>query len=108
MAVRPASFRCLTALPGWAVVQQMTMAAIRLSPAMRDPIHTLPHDGVALGFPRWSTSRWDLAAQHQAVLQLRTIERVDYSRGQNRKLRPLPAFWPPVFAGEQDVSPPKG
>ena len=35
-------------------------------------------------------------------------KRVDSGRGQNRTLRPLSAFWPPVFAGEQDVSPPKG
>ena len=34
--------------------------------------------------------------------------RVDSGRGQNRTLRLLSAFWPPVFAGEQDVSPPKG
>ena len=27
--------------------------------------------------------------------------------GQNRILRSLSAFWPPVFAGEQDVGPPK-
>ena len=36
------------------------------------------------------------------------IDRVDSGRGQNRTLRLLSAFWPPVFAGEQDVSPPKG
>ncbi len=37
--------------------------------------------------------------------------RVDSGRGQNRTLRslsPLSALWPPVFAGEQDVGPPKG
>ena len=34
--------------------------------------------------------------------------RVDSGRGQNRTLRLLSAFWPPVFAGEQDVGPPKG
>ena len=34
--------------------------------------------------------------------------RVDFSRGQNRTPRPLSAFWPPIFAGEQDVNPPKG
>ena len=34
--------------------------------------------------------------------------RVDSGRGQNRTLRPLSTFWPPVFAGEQDVGPPKG
>ena len=33
---------------------------------------------------------------------------VDSGRGQNRTLRPLSTLWPPVFAGEQDVSPPKG
>ena len=32
--VSPACFRCLTALPRWAVFQWMTMAASRLSPAM--------------------------------------------------------------------------
>ena len=34
--------------------------------------------------------------------------RVDSGRGQNRTLRLLLALWPPVFAGEQDVGPPKG
>ena len=34
--------------------------------------------------------------------------RVDSGRGQNRTLRPLSTFWPLVFAGEQDVGPPKG
>ena len=34
--------------------------------------------------------------------------RVDSVKGQNRTLRPLSALWPPVFAGEQDVGPPKG
>ena len=34
--------------------------------------------------------------------------RVDSGGGQNRTLRPLSTFWPPVFAGEQDVGPPKG
>ena len=34
--------------------------------------------------------------------------RVDSGRGQNRTLRLLSALWPPVFAGEQDVGPPKG
>ena len=29
--------------------------------------------------------------------------RVDSGRGQNRTLRSLSAFWPPVFAGEQDA-----
>ena len=33
---------------------------------------------------------------------------VDSGRGQNRTLRLLSALWPPVFAGEQDVGPPKG
>ena len=33
--------------------------------------------------------------------------RVDSGKGQNRTLRPLSAFWPTVFAGEQDVGPPK-
>ena len=36
------------------------------------------------------------------------LEGVDSGRGQNRTLRPLSTFWPPVFAGEQDVGPPKG
>ena len=35
-------------------------------------------------------------------------ERVDSGRGQNRTLRSLSALWPPVFAGEKDVGPPKG
>ena len=34
--------------------------------------------------------------------------RVDSGRGQNRTLRLLSTLWPPVFAGEQDVGPPKG
>ena len=34
--------------------------------------------------------------------------RVDSGRGQNSTLRPLSTFWPPVFAGEQDVGPPQG
>ena len=34
--------------------------------------------------------------------------RVDSGRGQNRTLSPLSALWPLVFAGEQDVGPPKG
>ncbi len=34
--------------------------------------------------------------------------RVDSGRGQNRTLRWRPALWPPVFAGEQNVVPPKG
>ena len=29
------------------------------------------------------------------------LYRVDSGRGQNRTLRPLSAFWPPVFASEQ-------
>ena len=33
--------------------------------------------------------------------------RVDSGRGQNRTLRPLSTFWPLVFAGEQDMGPPK-
>ena len=36
------------------------------------------------------------------------LTRVDSGRGQNRTLRPLSTPWPPVFAGEQDVGPPKG
>ena len=32
-----------------------------------------------------------------------TQMRVDSGRGQNRTLRSLSAFWPPVFAGEQDA-----
>ena len=34
--------------------------------------------------------------------------RVESGRGQNRTLRLLSAFWPPEFAGEQDVGLPKG
>ena len=34
--------------------------------------------------------------------------RVDSGKGQDRTLSPLSAFWPPVFASEQDVGPPKG
>ena len=34
--------------------------------------------------------------------------RVDSGRGQNRTLRLLSALWPPVFAGEQNVGPPRG
>ena len=34
-------------------------------------------------------------------------KRVDSGRGQNRTLGSLSAFWPPVFAGEKDVGPPK-
>ena len=34
-----------------------------------------------------------------------TFIRVDSGKGQNRTLS---ALWPPVFAGEQDVGPPKG
>ena len=37
-----------------------------------------------------------------------TQVRVDSGKGQNRTLRLLSALWPPVFAGEQDVAPPKG
>ena len=33
---------------------------------------------------------------------------VDSGRGQNRTLRLLLAFWPPVFAGEQNVGPSNG
>ena len=40
--------------------------------------------------------------------RLRDEYRVDSGKGQNRTLRPLSAFWPPVFAGEQDAGPPKG
>ena len=46
--------------------------------------------------------------ERRGVLRERGPGRVDSGRGQNRTLRPLSAFWPPVFAGEQDVSPPKG
>ena len=42
------------------------------------------------------------------VSGLSVEERVDSGRGQNRALRPLSALWPTVFAGEQDVAPPKG
>ena len=42
------------------------------------------------------------------MFRIRRPLRVDSGRGQNRTLRPLSALWPPVFAGEQDVSPPKG
>ena len=34
--------------------------------------------------------------------------RIDSGIGQNRTLRSLSALWPPVFASEQDVGPPKG
>ena len=37
-----------------------------------------------------------------------SVVRVDSGRGQNHTLRPLWTLWPPVFAGEQDVGPPKG
>ena len=47
-------------------------------------------------------ARWD----DDAVIA--RLQRVDSGRGQNRTLRSLSAFWPPVFAGEQDVGPPKG
>ena len=40
--------------------------------------------------------------------RMQPLYRVDSGRGQNRTLRPLSAFWPTVFAGEQDVGPPKG
>ncbi len=36
-----------------------------------------------------------------------TLQRVDSGRGQNRTLRLLLAFWPPVFAGEQNMGPPE-
>ena len=44
------------------------------------------------------------------VRNFRTFDhrRVDSGRGQNRTLRSLSALWPPVFAGEEDVGPPKG
>ena len=44
---------------------------------------------------------------HQS-LPLRKQGQVDSGKGQNRTLRSLSAFWPPVFASEQDVGPPKG
>ena len=44
----------------------------------------------------------------QSILLRREVQpRVDSGRGQNRTLRSLSALWPPVFAGEQDVGPPK-
>ena len=43
-----------------------------------------------------------------AVVAVLVPERVDSGREQNRTLRLLSALWPPVFAGEQDVGPPKG
>ena len=33
---------------------------------------------------------------------------VNFGEGQNRTLRLLSMHWPPVCAGEQNVSPPKG
>ena len=45
-----------------------------------------------------------LSAHHFAGEHLR----VDSGKGQDRTLRLLSALWPPVFAGEQDVGPPKG
>ena len=48
------------------------------------------------------------AATASGLRQLQAEDRVDSGRGQNRTLRLLSALWPPVFAGEQDVGPPKG
>ena len=60
---------------------------------------------------RWpNLSRYKpMPATRMGLLTARFVEeRVDSGRGQNRTLRSLSAFWPPVFAGEQDVGPPKG
>ena len=45
---------------------------------------------------------------NSACISANSQLRVDSGRGQNRTLRLLSALWPPVFAGEQDVGPPKG
>ena len=49
-----------------------------------------------------------VSACHCCQWRCNDVSRVDSGRGQNRKLRPLSTFWSPVFAGEQDVCPPKG
>ena len=49
-----------------------------------------------------------IAPHPSRPLALIAAPRVDSGKGQNRTLRPLSALWPPVFAGEQDVGPPKG
>ena len=51
--------------------------------------------------PRHSKGRPCDPVQHMVV-------RVDSGRGRNRTLRPLSTFWPPVFAGEHNMGPPKG
>ena len=58
-------------------------------------IHSLVATDICTGW----TEAVPLPARDQSLV------RVDSGRGQNRTLRPL---WPPVFAGEQDVGPPKG
>ena len=51
---------------------------------------------------------WRRPAEYRTQAHALSQMRVDSGRGQNSTLRPLSAFWPPVFAGEQDVGPPKG
>ena len=68
-----------------------------LTPTTTACSSTIPSPSTA---PTWASS--------SPVSRAYRKNRADSGRGQNRTLRPLSAFWPPVFAGEQDVGPPKG
>ena len=52
----------------------------------------------------WGWAREEATGNLCLGSKVKVQERVDSGRGQNRTLTPL---WPPVFAGEQDVGPPK-
>ena len=81
----------------------------RVSPCNLPPTHkNSGHAGDSfLGNAPRSFTR-DEASRRSADRRRPELERVDPGREQNRTLRLLSVFWPPVFAGEQDVGPPKG
>ena len=82
---------------------------MKLSSWQWDQIPEFPPGSASLYVASVSLVRRGRGYGTAAVVSFRLGQlRVDSGRGQNRTLRPLSAFWPPVFAGEQDVSPSKG
>ena len=61
------------------------------------------------GVTKGRCGRWPACTINATIPQGNvSYNRVDSGRGQNRTSRLLLAFWPPVFAGEQNLGPSKG